>query len=144
MTKLPSKIFDWMEFADEDLKASKILLREGIYNQSCFHSQQCAEKLLKALLIWKEKPSPKIHDLKELFQKCLEAGVVELLPFREKIADLSLFYLPTRYPDALVGTLPNRMPNRKDGLEALETATELQKKVGELLKIYKQFISSPR
>lgn len=29
----------------------ELAVREAIYNQVCFHSQQCAEKAIKALLI---------------------------------------------------------------------------------------------
>ncbi len=41
----------WLIFAEEDLKVAEIVLREGLYNQACFHAQQCAEKALKAALL---------------------------------------------------------------------------------------------
>jgi HEPN domain-containing protein len=40
----------WLAFATEDLQMAELALREGIYNQVCFHSQQCVEKCLKGLL----------------------------------------------------------------------------------------------
>ncbi|MFH1318346.1 MAG: HEPN domain-containing protein, partial [Candidatus Omnitrophota bacterium] len=40
----------WLIFADEDLRVAKIVFKEGIYNQVCFHSQQATEKSLKALI----------------------------------------------------------------------------------------------
>jgi HEPN domain-containing protein len=37
---------------------------------------------------------------------------------------LDRFYIPTRYPDALPGTLPEGMPAQKDAEEALNLARE--------------------
>ncbi|MFO7541160.1 MAG: HEPN domain-containing protein [Chloroflexota bacterium] len=34
----------WLRFASEDLQIAEFALEEQIYNQVCFHSQQCAEK----------------------------------------------------------------------------------------------------
>ena len=31
----------WINFASEDLRMAELALNEGIYNQVCFHSQQC-------------------------------------------------------------------------------------------------------
>lgn len=33
--------------------------------------------------------------------------------------------MPTRYPDALPGSLPEGLPSKKDAIEALELAREL-------------------
>ncbi len=38
----------WLQFAAEDLQMAELAMREAIYNQVCFHSQQCAEKAIKA------------------------------------------------------------------------------------------------
>lgn len=35
----------WINFAEEDLLCAKTLLKENLYNQVCFHSQQAAEKM---------------------------------------------------------------------------------------------------
>jgi HEPN domain-containing protein len=40
----------WLQHADADLLSAKVLLREGIFNMVCFHSQQVVEKLFKALI----------------------------------------------------------------------------------------------
>jgi HEPN domain-containing protein len=120
---------DWVCFAGEDLQAARILLREEIYSQSCFHSQQCAEKLLKACLLSKGQTAPKLHDLNELLEKCLDADQIFLLQFKEQLGILGLFYLPTRYPDAVLGSLPDRLPHKKDATEALAIAESLYKRV---------------
>lgn len=134
MKKLPEAVRDWLRFAEEDLESAKVLLKEGIYNQSCFHSQQCAEKILKAWLLLQGKRLPKIHDLNELLEKSVQAGLVSFIQFRKKIEFLSLFYVPTRYPDAAVGTLPHGLPNEKDAKEALQTATDLYQSATKFLE----------
>ena len=37
----------WLTFVQEDLQVAEILLREQVYNQVGFHSQQAVEKALK-------------------------------------------------------------------------------------------------
>lgn len=39
------RINNWFEFAKDDLKMAEAALREKIYNQVCFHSQQGVEKV---------------------------------------------------------------------------------------------------
>lgn len=58
--------FVWLKFAEEDMALAKALLKEKIYNQVCFHSQQAAEKMLKAYLKSKKIVPPRIHSLLEL------------------------------------------------------------------------------
>lgn len=137
MKKRPSMIEDLINFSEEDLRSAKVLFEEDIYNQACFHSQQCVEKLLKASLLSHSVHFPKIHDLNELTQKCIQAGEFSLMQFREKISILGLYYTSTRYPDAMIGSLPDRLPNKKDAEEALSTAQEIYKHLTRVLSISK-------
>jgi len=41
----------WLEDAERDLKAAEYLQREKLYERAVYHSQQCAEKAVKAVLI---------------------------------------------------------------------------------------------
>lgn len=50
-----TKISKWLEFAKEDLRTAELIVREGLFNQVCFHSQQCAEKALKAYVEFVKK-----------------------------------------------------------------------------------------
>lgn len=129
MKKLAPEVKEWTDFAAEDLRAAEVLLNEKIYNQSAFHSQQCAEKALKAFLLQRSVRFPRIHDLNELLEKTIRAGGVALMGFREKIGDLNLFYTPTRYPDATLGSLPDRLPNERDSRGALKTAKDLFRRI---------------
>jgi HEPN domain-containing protein len=60
---------EWVNKADEDFIAAERLLRvrkTPVYSIVCFHSQQCAEKLLKALLQEHQRHIPRTHHLADL------------------------------------------------------------------------------
>jgi HEPN domain-containing protein len=40
------------------------------------------------------------------------------------IETMDSYYLPSRYPDALPGTLPERVPEKEDAVEAVELARQ--------------------
>ena len=89
---------EWLDKADNDLKAAKILLNNGgDLDIIVFHLQQAVEKYLKAFLVYsynirgeKDKVIPKTHDIKELinlcsnidpdFKKLYEIGAHKLYP----------------------------------------------------------------
>lgn len=118
------KVKDWLYLANEDLKIARILLKESIYHSVCFHSQQAAEKSLKAFLLAREGKVFRMHSLN---------GLVGASPFTKKafheyldhIEFLDQFYIPTRYPDALPGSLPEGLPTKEDAERALDYAEEL-------------------
>ena len=78
----------WINRAKKDLRAAKTLFadEEPDYELSCYLSQQCVEKSLKALLIWLGIKFAYKHDLEYL------AG---LLPpgKQEKFAEIELEWL---------------------------------------------------
>lgn len=60
---------EWVGKAENDLETVKRLLDSGSgypTDSVCFHSQQCVEKYLKALLTLAEIPFPKSHDIRLL------------------------------------------------------------------------------
>jgi HEPN domain-containing protein len=56
----------WIMFAHEDLRMAELALEEKIYNQVCFHSQQCIEKTVKGFINYKGKIHPQTHKLADL------------------------------------------------------------------------------
>jgi len=58
----------WLKFAEEDLKMAEFALKEGVYNQACFHSQQCVEKVLKGFITYRINFSSN-HKLSDLLAK---------------------------------------------------------------------------
>lgn len=55
----------WLDKARKDLNAGEILLRQDFedYENAAFHTQQAAEKFIKALLIRHQIEFPKSHDI---------------------------------------------------------------------------------
>ncbi len=112
----------WMRFAHEDLRVARLVWKEELYNQVCFHAQQCVEKSFKALLIHRGKVPPKIHRLATLISL---VGDPKLQEFSDRVKLLDQIYIPTRYPDAIPGTLPEGVPNKAQAADALEMAQEI-------------------
>src|SRR5690348_490459 len=103
---------NWLAFAREDLRMAELAYGDGIWNQVCFHAQQCVEKMLKALLADQGFPVPQVHRLSDLLSRLDTASSARLHAAEEDIRALDRFYIPTRYPDALPGTLPGGLPGR--------------------------------
>lgn len=79
----------WLRFAHEDLRVAELALPEGIYNQVCFHEQQCAEKAIKGLLTLHGVAPPRTHRITDLL------ALVENDPFGAEVRLLDRFYIPT-------------------------------------------------
>lgn len=109
----------WLGFARQDLIGAQVMLREELFNLSCFHAQQCVEKALKGLLAHRNQASPRIHALTELLTFFSDP---ELSDLRSKLTRLDDYYIPTRYPDALPGALPDGLPARAEAEEVLVLA----------------------
>ena len=65
---------DWLRYAQSDLNTATHMFHNIHPKEteiSCYHSQQCAEKALKAYLISKETTPPYTHDLLELNNLCI-------------------------------------------------------------------------
>ncbi|MBI1871479.1 MAG: HEPN domain-containing protein [Chlamydiae bacterium] len=115
----------WFDFADEDHHMARSALEDQIYNQVCFHSQQGVEKLLKGFLVKKGKLVRKTHSLLELMDLCMKIES-KFQDFKDGFRELDKFYVVTRYPDALPGTLPEGLPNKKDATDALQFFEEVK------------------
>src|ERR1041384_7581078 len=98
----------WIDYSESDLRAAHTLLqsKEFFPLQICFLSQQCAEKAIKAILIFEEVNFPKVHDLDRL-RDLVPKGwkVKEQFP---DLAELTIWAVESRYP----GDMPDRKSTR--------------------------------
>lgn len=97
MTKTSDQITqEWLFYAFSDFRSAE---QSDINHQICFHSQQTAEKSLKAILAWKEQIIPKTHSIWSLTNAVIKN--ISDLPNKESILDdarsLDQFYVPSRY-----------------------------------------------
>ena len=111
---------EWVRYAEEDLILAKSALRRNkpLTMGSCFHSQQCAEKYLKAILVSKDAEFPKTHDLLILDGLCKAAGILTGFT-KEDLGRLSGYAVRTRYP--------GNQPVPKEAREALEIAMQIRR-----------------
>ena len=61
---------EWIRKAESDFKTAEHLLQGGpdFAEGTAFHSQQAAEKYLKAFLVWHQIEFPKTHDIEALLK----------------------------------------------------------------------------
>jgi len=120
----------WLVFAREDLRMAELALADGIFNQACFHAQQCVEKAIKGWLGQQGRVPPRTHRMADLLPLLPPDLMGEL---NDALRLLDRFYIPTRYPDALPGMLPGGMPGQHDAEEALDLARRTLQRVESIL-----------
>lgn len=113
----------WLDYADEDMRAADSTLRDGVFSAACFHAQQAVEKAVKAMLLEKTGRVPKQHSLLRLTEMSESKEIFE--QHKEQLEFLDKFYVPTRYPDALPGSLPEGLPGKEDAENAVKSAKEI-------------------
>ena len=116
--------------ATHDLRAAQI----GIGNEApldtvAFHLQQCAEKLIKAFLNWKQVQYPKTHVLTAL----LDLAVLhqpDLEDFRPRLLGMVTYAVEMRYDDEIY-------PTAEEIQAGIETAKDLHQRITSLLPAQK-------
>jgi HEPN domain-containing protein len=94
---------EWLRYAKSDLNTANHMFYDVDPKEteiSCYHTQQCAEKALKAYLISKGIDPPHIHDLVELNQLCTshESSFSNVLQY---CVFLNPYGVHVRYPNEL-------------------------------------------
>ena len=111
----------WLANADVDLQVATELA-DRFPSRACFPAQQAAELVLKAALIALTDDHPRAHSGGILIEEIRESGCE--VPTHVALAAnrLDLFYLGSRYPDALGGADPSRVLQKSDAVLAVEQA----------------------
>ena len=118
---------EWVERAESDFR---VALRENAvtvdpsYDAVCFHAQQCAEKLMKAVLISRGVTPPKTHDLVAL-NSLLSSALVSWSWPAVELATLSAAAVEYRYPGSSA--------EEAEADEALDICTRLRQDLLSLL-----------
>jgi HEPN domain-containing protein len=115
-----------LDKATEDLTVARLVLEEEHTAHACFLSQQCIEKAFKAYLVARTASYPRIHNLVDLLNLC-EALDQSFSHFRSDCTAIDQYYVPTRYPIATPGGLPDGMPSiaaARKATNAAETILE--------------------
>jgi len=96
---LMKEVARWVEKAEHDYLAAEHamqLAKEGLTDIVSFHCQQCAEKFLKAFLLYRGVAFPKTHDLRLLLD--LIPAETSLGLGREQVVPLNRYVIEGRYP----------------------------------------------
>lgn len=125
--ELVKKARKWVSYAEEDLRLAKNGLTISTscpYRLISYHAQQCAEKYLKAYLVFKQLDFPYTHNIRSLMQLCVGDWIGEISDADE----LTPYAVTTRYPG-----IDDRV-TRKDALYAIELAKKVRKVVRRVLR----------
>ncbi len=110
---------EWIAKAEADLGTARreiSVVEFPNYDAVCFHSQQCAEKYLKAILVENAVKFSRIHDLEVLVKMIvtLHPTIHDVLKFARI---LSAMAVEVRYP--------GMSADEEDASEALRSANEI-------------------
>lgn len=118
----------WLVKAEHDLLnvENNLAASRVPWDTVCFHAQQAAEKVLKALLVYHGERPPHTHDLVALLTRCVDAGA-DLGDLEEDCRNLTFFAVSARYPDDLYE------PDEADGRSMTAAAYRVRDRVLALL-----------
>jgi HEPN domain-containing protein len=128
-TEIFRKVKQWMIYGDEDLRLARhtlTLLSGCPYRLIAYHAQQCAEKYLKAYLVYHRIDFPYTHNISRLLELCEENS-----RWPEKIyeaEELTPFAITARYPGE------DEKVTKKEALRAMDIATKVRQTVRRTLK----------
>ena len=90
---------EWILIGEEDLSLAIAARKQHIYRQACYHSQQCAEKFLKAVLDHISDINTHTHDLLMLVTEIGARSTMEI-PEEIRVACtvLSQYGVAAQYP----------------------------------------------
>ena len=120
---------EFFETARADLKSAEILLKANNFNNSIYHSQQTAEKAIKALLVLRNK-FVESHFVADIAKDFLNEKVYEYAKSLEKN------WIITRYPFRRKSEIwsPVKAFTRTDAKDALKKAKFVFNSISKILK----------
>lgn len=123
------KVRQWMDYAEEDLRLAEHGLRmesDCPYRLIAYHAQQCAEKYLKAFLVYQRQDFPYTHNISTLMELCREhADWADTL---EPAEALTAYAITTRYPGE------DEQVSRTEAQQALELAKMVKNTLQKLIQ----------
>ena len=116
---------DWLLIAQEDLASAKHLSTVP-FMTALFHIQQCAEKALKAYIVFKKNFFTKTHDLGRLIDICMEMDE-DFETLRFLAAVLTPYETAGRYPTTDSQLLPDFFDHKEQDTKWQATFTKNKK-----------------
>jgi len=123
------KVKKWITYAEEDLQLAKhsLTLESSCpFRLTAYHAQQCAEKYLKAFLVFQQIDFPYTHSITRLLEICSQVINTNELTEAEM---LSPFAITTRYP------VEDEEVTKEEALQAIRIADLVKEKITLQLKL---------
>lgn len=123
------KVKKWINYAEEDLHLAKysLTLESGCpFRLTAYHAQQCAEKYLKAFLVFHQIDFPYTHSITRLLEIC--SSLINTNEFTEAEM-LTPFAITARYPGE------DEEVTKEEALEAIRMADLVKDKIIIQLKL---------
>jgi HEPN domain-containing protein len=112
----------WITKAENDLKigTGEMKTENPVTDMVCFHMQQCAEKYLKAFLVFNKKPFRKTHIIAELIELCQEIDDDFKQLYDFEADSLTIYATEARYPDEFY------FPTKEETTKCINIAKEVK------------------
>jgi len=121
----------WLNYADENLQSSKILLESHLYNPSLQNSQQSIEKNIKAYFVENGLKLQKTHNILSL-NEILKKNEIFLNITDDEIDLIDTIYLSSKYPFGSV--LPDFEPDNTICLNCIDIVNRVKEDMDKLIK----------
>jgi HEPN domain-containing protein len=121
------KVILWISCAEEDLGLAQFALKmPGIrpYRLIAFHAQQCAEKYLKAYLVYHDIDFPFTHDINKLLNFCGSYIWIEEIKDAE---ELTPYAVTARYPGV------DEVVTENEAVQAVDIAFKVRNTIRKVL-----------
>ena len=115
----------WLAEANHNLSVTRILYENGLWSKVCFEAEQTAQLALKAFLYGVGRRAIQIHSIGQLVLECGKEDK-DFLDLLNHGKTLDMYYLSTRYPDALPPpAIPFESFTEDEACQAVAYATEI-------------------
>jgi len=117
----------WMSYADEDLGLANYAMKmpgSRPYRLIAYHAQQCAEKYLKAYLVYHDIDFPYTHDIQKLLNLCGSHIWIEKIKAAE---ELTPYAISARYPGM------DEPVTKEEATHAVDLASKMKKTIRKVL-----------
>lgn len=121
------KVILWISYAEEDLGLAQFALKmpgSRPYRLIAFHAQQCAEKYLKAYMVYHDIDFPFTHEMKKLLNYCGSHRWIEEIKDAE---GLTPYAVTARYPGV------DEVVTENEAVQAVDIAFKVRNTIRKVL-----------
>jgi HEPN domain-containing protein len=122
------KVKQWLDYADEDFRLAShgLNMKSSCpYRLIAYHAQQCAEKCIKAYLVYNSIDFPYTHNIKTLLKLCAKGA--DWAVALKDAEELTPYAITARYPGE------DEEVTRQEAEQAIETTSRVRQTIRKVL-----------